>query len=264
MKNLFTISEFASLRNVNINSLRYYEKIDVLKPAYVDENTGYRYYSPDQLPILDVILLCIDFGIPLKNLKAYVNDDTFIKNSELFETGKKIGQERLRKAQMELNKIEYTLNYLTVNQQYSSQTGLYERTIPQRKIVTAKYDGELPEIKKIETVSAKLYKYAQDKKLAPVFPAGLIISFDGDKSVAKIYFEIMEKDQNDEFTETLPSGTFLCRQIDLRADIKLSDAIESAYGTNERAEIVVSNMLLDRYQIGTKKSELQKRIFNKQ
>lgn len=44
MKKYFTISEFAKLRNININSLRYYEKIGVLRPCFVDENTGYRYY----------------------------------------------------------------------------------------------------------------------------------------------------------------------------------------------------------------------------
>ena len=38
------------------------------------------------------------------------------------------------------------------------------------------------------------------------------------------------------------------------------DAVEAVYGTNEKAEIIVSNMLLDKYQTGTKKSELQKRI----
>jgi len=30
MKNYFTISEFAKLRNININSLRYYEKLGLL------------------------------------------------------------------------------------------------------------------------------------------------------------------------------------------------------------------------------------------
>lgn len=59
MKYGFTISEFAKLRDININSLRYYEKIGVLKPAYTDSNTGYRYYTPDQLSVLDMILLCI-------------------------------------------------------------------------------------------------------------------------------------------------------------------------------------------------------------
>lgn len=258
MKKLFTISEFARLRN--INSLRYYEKIGVLKPVCVDDKTGYRYYSPDQLPILDVILLCLDFGIPLKELKAYINNDEFIKNNELFETGKRIALERVRNAQMELNKIEYTLQYLDVNRQYSEQTGLYEREIPERRIITTEYTGDLSDIKKIETTSAVLYEYAQGKQLAPVFPAGLIIETDNGRITTKIFFEIMAKEKSDASIESISAGAFLCRQINLTVDIKLLDVIEAVYGNRERAKIVVSNMLLDKYQIGTKKSELQKRI----
>lgn len=260
MKNLFTISEFAKLRNININSLRYYERIGVLKPARVDDRTGYRYYSPDQLPIMDVILLCLDFGISLKNLKSYIDNGEFIKNSELFEAGRRIAQERVRNAQTELNKIEYTLQYLNVNQQYSEQTGFYEREIPARRIVSVDYYGDLQDIRKIELASAQLYSYAQDKQLSPVFPAGLIVGMDGERVKTRIFFEIMDKDKEDDCIETLHRGAFLCHQIDLTSRIKLIDALEALYGTNTGTEIVVSNMLLDKYQIGTRKSELQKRL----
>ena len=37
MKNYFLISEFAKLRGININSLRYYEKMGILKPALIDD-----------------------------------------------------------------------------------------------------------------------------------------------------------------------------------------------------------------------------------
>lgn len=118
----FTISEFGKLRNVNINSLRYYEKIGILKPHHVDAQIGYRYYSPDQLPILDVILLCLDFGMPLKKLKSYISDDKCINNSELLEIGRQMAQKCLHKAQIELNKIEYTQRYVQSNQRSSTNT----------------------------------------------------------------------------------------------------------------------------------------------
>jgi len=71
MKNYFTISEFAKLRNININSLRYYEKLGLLKPAIIDENNGYRYYSAEQVSILNKIILCIQLGIPLKEMVKF-------------------------------------------------------------------------------------------------------------------------------------------------------------------------------------------------
>ena len=56
MKNYFTISEFAKLRDININSLRYYEKLGLLKPAFIDESNGYRYYSAEQVSLLNKII----------------------------------------------------------------------------------------------------------------------------------------------------------------------------------------------------------------
>lgn len=257
---MFTISEFAKLRNININSLRYYEKIGVLKPFCINEHTGYRYYSPDQLPILDVILLCLDFGMPLKDLKSYIDDNKFIHNDDLFAAGRKIAEERVQNALTELNKIEYTLQYMNVNRQYSEQTGLYEREIPERRIITTEYTGDPLDIKKIETTSAILYEYAQGKQLAPVFPAGMIIEAANGQTTIKIFFEVMAKGKNDMSLESISAGTFLCQQVNLPINVELLNVIESVYGKSENTKIIVSNMLLDKYQLGTKKSELQKRI----
>jgi len=55
-----TIKEFASLCGCNTQTLRYYDKINLLKPARVDHWSGYRYYSKAQ---------SIDF-VKIKNLQA--------------------------------------------------------------------------------------------------------------------------------------------------------------------------------------------------
>ena len=43
-----TIKEFSKLCDCNTQTLRYYDSIDLLKPARVDSFTGYRYYDEDQ------------------------------------------------------------------------------------------------------------------------------------------------------------------------------------------------------------------------
>lgn len=256
----FTISEFGKLRNVNINSLRYYEKIGILKPDHVDPKSGYRYYSPDQLPILDVILLCLDFGMPLKELKSYISDDKFINNSKLFEIGKQIAQKRLHKAQMELEKIEYTQRFLEDNQQYSEMEGTYKRDIPDRMLIAMEYKGDVEDVRRVELTSAKLYTYAQEKQLSPVFPAGLLMRKSQGEIVTKVFFEIMDKDTKDPLALKVPAGSFLCYKMDMTTGINLSETIENTYGDTEYTEIIAANILLDKFQIGTRKSELQKRI----
>lgn len=256
----FTISEFGKLRNVNINSLRYYEKIGILKPHHVDEKNGYRYYSPDQLPILDVILLCLDFGMPLKDLKTCISDDKFINNIKLFELGREIAEKRFQKAQTELNKIDYTLKYLQSNIKQSEEKGLYKREIPERTIVTMDYSGSFDDIHKIESTSARLYSYAQEKGLSPVFPAGLILEKGKDSLHVKAFLEIMDKSTTDPLVSLLPGGQFLCRTIDMADGMNVLQEIENTYGEKTCGEFVLANILLDKFQLGTKKSELQKSV----
>lgn len=253
--NYFTISEFGKLRNVNINSLRYYEKIGILKPDHVDAKTGYRYYTPDQLPILDVILLCLDFGMPLKELKSYISDDNFINNSRLFEIGEEIARERLHRAVTELNKIEYTRRYIESNRRYNETEGEYCREIPERTIVAMEYDGDLTDIRKIEMTSAGLYSYALEKKLSPVFPAGLIVRKEQDNIKLNVFLEIMDKNTEDPYAITMPAGKFRCQRIEMTPEMDLPGTIEKVYGAYQL--VIVANILLDKYQIGTKKSELQ-------
>lgn len=57
---MMTIKEFASLCGCNTQTLRYYDKIDLLKPVKVDPWSGYRYYTKQQ---------AIDF-VKIKNLQA--------------------------------------------------------------------------------------------------------------------------------------------------------------------------------------------------
>ena len=50
-----TIGEVAKLTNVSIQTLRYYDQIDLFKPSYIDQNTNYRFYKDAQLYHLDLI-----------------------------------------------------------------------------------------------------------------------------------------------------------------------------------------------------------------
>ena len=52
---LLSIGEMAKLTGVGIKALRYYEKINILKPAFVDANTGYRYYKFSQTYMIELI-----------------------------------------------------------------------------------------------------------------------------------------------------------------------------------------------------------------
>ena len=63
--NYLKIGEMAKLNNVSVQTLRYYDDIDLLKPKYVDDISRYRYYELSQSSHLDMILFLqsLDFSL---------------------------------------------------------------------------------------------------------------------------------------------------------------------------------------------------------
>ena len=51
---MFRIGEFSKLAKTTVKTLRYYDKVGLLKPAFVDSETSYRYYSEAQLEIMRI------------------------------------------------------------------------------------------------------------------------------------------------------------------------------------------------------------------
>lgn len=48
---MLKIGDFSKLSRVSIRMLRHYDEIGLLKPVWIDPESGYRYYAPEQLPI---------------------------------------------------------------------------------------------------------------------------------------------------------------------------------------------------------------------
>lgn len=68
-----SIGEMAKLNHVSEQALRLYDKMDLLKPIYINEETGYRYYSIGQSAALDMIHYYKEIGIPLKEIHERLN-----------------------------------------------------------------------------------------------------------------------------------------------------------------------------------------------
>lgn len=72
---MFTVGEFSRLAQVSSRSLRYYDEIGLLKPIHLDRFTGYRYYSAEQMPVLNRILALKDLGLSLDQIRRVLSDN---------------------------------------------------------------------------------------------------------------------------------------------------------------------------------------------
>jgi len=71
---VFSTGAFARLAQVSVRTLHHYDEIGLLAPAQVDDRTGYRWYSADQLARLHRILALRDLGFSLTEIQPVVDE----------------------------------------------------------------------------------------------------------------------------------------------------------------------------------------------
>ncbi len=70
---MFRIARFAAFTGVSPKVLRDYDRLGIFHPAWVDASTGYRGYSPAQLPEIRRILALRDLGVGLAEIRRIVS-----------------------------------------------------------------------------------------------------------------------------------------------------------------------------------------------
>jgi len=111
---MFKIGEFSRFSRISVKMLRHYDDLGLLHPARVDAETGYRYYSADQLPHLNRILALKDLGFSLEQIAGLLKDDLSndefrgmlkLKRAEV-QQRIQIEQERLSQISLHLAQLE--------------------------------------------------------------------------------------------------------------------------------------------------------------
>lgn len=85
MKEYYSIGEMAKLNFISPHTLRYYDKIDLLKPSYINEETGYRYYSYKDFLFIDAIQYLRHFDMSLEEIKVQFDSRTVEGTLSLYE-----------------------------------------------------------------------------------------------------------------------------------------------------------------------------------
>ena len=103
---MYKIGDFSNMSKTTIKTLRYYEKEGLLKPVYIDLNTGYRYYETSQLVELSKIMHLRQAGLSIKDIKNILGGQDL---TEILKNRKKEIEKQLFNYNTELSKINYLL-----------------------------------------------------------------------------------------------------------------------------------------------------------
>ena len=222
MSQYMSIGKVSKQKNVSIKSLRYYDQIGILKPAFVNTETNYRYYTQDQLYLLDAITVCIKLGIPLKDLNHYV-DHNSINLQKLLYDGKILAEQKIMDIHNCLGTLQATLQNMG-----SSVTGMakipesksgillpdgfYHSSVEQRTLLTVPLD-EMDTPKYYGQHILRLFVTAQQQGLAASYPSGVLHEYTDGSYRRHMFLTLSGAAEGQNGIRTLSAGSYACRRI---------------------------------------------------
>lgn len=111
-KNLFSIGEVSRLFHLSVSSLRHYENIGLLTPAYVSPDSGYRYYGTEQFEVLNTIRYLRALDMPLSAIEDFLRNRDIDCIEEKLRQQKQVVLEKQQELRRIEQKIDHRLNWL--------------------------------------------------------------------------------------------------------------------------------------------------------
>ena len=109
---LFQIGEVAKLYHLSVGTLRHYEQTGLLKPEYVDPDTGYRYYSVRQFEQLTSIRYLRALGLPLSEINTYMQNRDVDTIADALRRQKDLIARKKQELEIIERKIDHRLDQL--------------------------------------------------------------------------------------------------------------------------------------------------------
>lgn len=106
----YTVKQVATMSNVSVRTLHFYDETGLLKPAYYKDN-GYRLYGEPQLLALQQILFYRELGFELKQIKRILNRADFEKIDAL-QSHREILQKKLDRTRTLIETIDKTIEHV--------------------------------------------------------------------------------------------------------------------------------------------------------
>ena len=108
----YSIGKMAELNNVSVPTLRLYDEMGLLKPKYINPDTGYRYYDINQNSRLDMIIYMKELGMNLTQIGyALEQGDIMLIEQILMEKNEQL-HAQMRELKLTHNAVERAINSL--------------------------------------------------------------------------------------------------------------------------------------------------------
>jgi DNA-binding transcriptional MerR regulator len=109
MKGLFSIGEFSRITGLTVKTIRLYHEKGVLPPAWIDDETGYRYFDRSDVERARVVYRLRELDFPLAEIRDLLAADDDSDESGILPLLER-QRERIQERQSGLNRIAASLD----------------------------------------------------------------------------------------------------------------------------------------------------------
>lgn len=211
MNNLYSIGDVAKIKDITIKALRYYHKMGILIPSYIDEKSGYRYYSLEQFVYIDIIKGCRALGTSIEELQNIFKDCDTNTLIEFLQNKRKEAEENILKMKEIIKNIDDLSNNINTAKILANKDEVNLENLQKRKIlvVPCREPGELREV----LYYSDLDKLAKEKGIELSMERGLLYQLNPQGELEPRYaFSTFHSDNEvkaSEHIKILPAGNYL-------------------------------------------------------
>ena len=239
-----SIGKTAKLMNVSIKALRFYDRIGLLKPGYIDPETKYRYYCFDQLMSIHLIKAARNLDISPKALVPYFEERDTDRLVELMQNHRDMLSDKMKQLRKTLDQIETLEALLKVSASTDKSGEIYTRALPDRYVITYDIHAEQSEeeiLKSYYQLNAALNQRA----LTYLYEDGVIYSFDKNTlQPVCIYSNVLKEDSLTDY-RLLPGGTYICTAFHKEnAEKQYNKLLEYVINQGIEPQLVIQTELL--------------------
>jgi DNA-binding transcriptional MerR regulator len=201
-----TIGEIGKLTKTNPKSIRYYEQIGILAPAWIDPKTGYRYYRPDQIHHLFAIKTCIHFGIPLRDFPNYYKNGTLYAQRYLQDASANLNN-RIQEILENISFLENLQANIGQGDQLIAEGGILDLPQPQRTFLIRDIPQDISRHRLFE-IFTDLALIAKQLKIQREVVCGRIAAFRSGRLEHLYAAALVSADTDIHPVLTLPAGNY--------------------------------------------------------
>lgn len=208
MYDKLTIGQMSKLNGVPIKTLRYYDEIGLFRPHEVDPSTGYRYYTLEQIKKLDLILYLKNIGIPLKEIKENMTNNTLDQFVGMLQKYKNETEKRIIELQHIQSQLSKKMNELSGAQTNGQAPKPFIKNMSSRKVI--QINTPLQNNQEIEPYLRKIKNSTQSAVQIVIGNVGFIISGNESPFIYEGAFIMIDEEENlpNELVHTLPEGEY--------------------------------------------------------